>query len=36
MNRRQLPTHPLAVNSRKGRIFELQKIGAKKIPENVK
>nr|GMD60704.1 origin of replication complex subunit 1A-like [Ipomoea batatas] len=36
LNRRQLPTHPLAVNSRKGQIFELQKIGAKKIPENVR
>ncbi|KAL2557223.1 Origin of replication complex subunit 1A [Forsythia ovata] len=30
------PTHPLAANSRKGRIFGLQKIGAKKIPEHVR
>ncbi|KAG8389011.1 hypothetical protein BUALT_Bualt02G0185000 [Buddleja alternifolia] len=29
-------THPLAANSRKGRIFGLQKIGAKKIPEHVR
>ncbi|XP_019155324.1 PREDICTED: origin of replication complex subunit 1A-like isoform X4 [Ipomoea nil] len=35
LNRRQLPAHPLAANSRKGRIFGLQKIGAKKIPEHV-
>ncbi|CAH9128622.1 unnamed protein product [Cuscuta epithymum] len=33
---RQLPLHPLAANSRKGRIFGLQKIGAKKIPEHVR
>ncbi|KAG8379675.1 hypothetical protein BUALT_Bualt07G0113700 [Buddleja alternifolia] len=30
------PTHPLAANSRKGRIYGLQKIGAKKIPEHVR
>ncbi|GFP87012.1 origin of replication complex subunit 1 [Phtheirospermum japonicum] len=28
--------HPVAANSRKGRIFGLQKIGAKKIPEHVR
>nr|GME04333.1 origin of replication complex subunit 1A-like [Ipomoea batatas] len=36
LNRRQLPAHPLAANSRRGRIFGLQKIGAKKIPEHVR
>nr|GMC50853.1 origin of replication complex subunit 1A-like [Ipomoea batatas] len=36
LNRRQLPTHPLAANSQKGRIFGLQKIGAKKLPEHVR
>ncbi|KAK3004804.1 hypothetical protein RJ639_018430, partial [Escallonia herrerae] len=30
------PAHALAANSRKGRIFGLQKIGAKKIPEHVR
>ncbi|KAL2490198.1 Origin of replication complex subunit 1A [Abeliophyllum distichum] len=30
------PAHPLAANSRKGRIFGLQKIGAKKVPEHVR
>ncbi|RAL43099.1 hypothetical protein DM860_009881 [Cuscuta australis] len=33
---RQVPAHPLAANSRKGRIFGLQKIGAKKIPDHVR
>ncbi|KAI3449954.1 hypothetical protein Pfo_006619 [Paulownia fortunei] len=28
--------HPVAANSRKGRIFGLQRIGAKKIPEHVR
>ncbi|KAK6119795.1 hypothetical protein DH2020_046464 [Rehmannia glutinosa] len=28
--------HPVAANSRKGRIFGLQKIGAKKIPEHIR
>ncbi|XP_057777524.1 origin of replication complex subunit 1-like [Salvia miltiorrhiza] len=28
--------HPVAANSRKGRIFGLQKIGAKKIPEHLR
>ncbi|KAL3838204.1 hypothetical protein ACJIZ3_022795 [Penstemon smallii] len=30
------PAHPLAANSWKGRIYGLQKIGAKKIPEHVR
>ncbi|KAL0389340.1 UNVERIFIED_CONTAM: Origin of replication complex subunit [Sesamum calycinum] len=30
------PTHPVAANSRKGRIFGLQRIGARKIPEHVR
>ncbi|CAA0805789.1 Origin of replication complex subunit 1A [Striga hermonthica] len=29
-------SHPVAANSRKGRIFGLQKIGAKRIPEHVR
>ncbi|XP_055827820.1 origin of replication complex subunit 1A-like [Solanum dulcamara] len=33
---RPSPAHPLAANSRKGRFFGLQKIGAKKIPEHVR
>lgn len=33
---RPYPAHPLAANSRKGRFFGLQKIGAKKIPEHVR
>ncbi|KAL0371115.1 UNVERIFIED_CONTAM: Origin of replication complex subunit [Sesamum angustifolium] len=30
------PAHPVAANSRKGRIFGLQRIGARKIPEHVR
>ncbi|CAN4092009.1 unnamed protein product [Withania somnifera] len=33
---RPSPAHPLAANSRKGRFFGIQKIGAKKIPEHVR
>ncbi|XP_043691133.1 origin of replication complex subunit 1B-like [Telopea speciosissima] len=33
---RKSPAHELAANSRKGRIFGLQRIGAKKIPEHVR
>ncbi|MCD7457200.1 Origin recognition complex, subunit 1 [Datura stramonium] len=33
---RPSPAHPLAANSKKGRFFGLQKIGAKKIPEHVR
>ncbi|XP_042515574.1 origin of replication complex subunit 1A-like [Macadamia integrifolia] len=33
---RKSPAHELAANSRKGHIFGLQKIGAKKIPEHVR
>ncbi|KZV33999.1 origin recognition complex subunit 1-like [Dorcoceras hygrometricum] len=33
---RPSPAHPLAANSRKGRIFGLQKIGTKTIPEHVR
>ncbi|XP_011080287.1 origin of replication complex subunit 1A [Sesamum indicum] len=33
---RTSPAHPVAANSRKGRIFGLQRIGARKIPEHVR